>query len=65
MLSFKMKGGGRVAAAALVALGTISVAVPSAVAAEQTNETVNAVNDAAGKELSPEVAKKLDEWAAS
>ena len=43
MLSFKMKGG-RVAAAALVALGTISVAVPSAVAAEQTNEAVSAVS---------------------
>lgn len=64
MPNFKMKGGG-VAAAALVALGAISVAVPSAVAAEQTDETVNAVNDAVGKELPPEVAKQLDEWAAS
>ena len=26
---------------------------------------MNAVNDAVGKELPPEVAKQLDEWAAS
>ncbi|WKE57016.1 hypothetical protein [Corynebacterium tuberculostearicum] len=64
MPNFKMKGG-RVAAAALVALGAISVAVPSAVAAEQTDETVNAVNDAVGKEVTPEIAKNLNEWAAS
>ncbi len=64
-MKLNLKIGGRVAAAAFVALGAVSITVPSAFATEQSNETVDIVSNAAGKQVTPEIAASLEEWADS
>lgn len=57
--------GGRVVAAAFAALGAVSITVPSAVAAEQPSAAIRTVDAAVGKEITPEIAENLTQWAAS